>query len=1382
MKKLFQNQAVRYVFFGGCTTMVNLAVTFLLRTVAGLDIIAANTAAILASILFAYVVNKLFVFERRTGSALALLREASEFIGMRLGTMVVEVLGVVCLSCIWGMDEMIAKLLLQVVILALNYLISRFVVFKEEISPQDLKGGTDAGGGASSAAKSNKKIARMYFGAGFFLTALVAGIGFAALSIWPFGDKILLIIDSLHQYLPFYTDFHEKLVNSESFLYSFSGGLGYNFWSTYAYYMASPLNFLMAFIPTENVCDFMDLMILLKIGLCGGCFSWYLHKRDPKRKYLPVVFGMAYGLSNFVIGYYFNLMWLDSVAMLPLLMLGIERIVQGRDGRLFGLALFYGLWCNYYIGFMLCIFSCLYFLVRWISREAGAVTWKRVGKSCLSFGWYALLAGGMAALILIPAFLGLSSSESMQGNTFPTTVKFYESLGELLENQMAFLEPVNISSSQVGLNAYCGVFAVLLAALYLFDGRRKLRERLAHYGLCALLLLSFSLNILNYIWHGFHVQNGLPNRFSFLYIALLLVMAYDALGHLRSFRLPELLFSFAALAAFLIYRMRLPQQEIETVVFYISLGLLLLYFGLLLLGRYLKRIRYPVFSGILSLVILAEISANAIYGIYSDGSVTRSIYIADQKSYQALIEEQEDDTFYRSEVDRQRMRNVTMFCGGNALVMFNSTMQESVTDFCDSLGIEARTNKNGYIGVTKLINDVLGIRYLASPSKKAPTMYQFAYLGEDGELALYENDNALSIGFMVKDDIMDWDIEAMEPLEVQNSFVELATGLEPIFALDRTIDMEDGGTYGIRIPENKQVYLCIDTRVEKIELTTPEYSKDFSDYTDHLYVINGTEEDDTAEFTVELKSGQSVVEAEVYTCANDAYQEVIDKLSGSQLTDVKAEGNRVSGTLDAKEEGTLLLTIPYDTGWEITVDGQRTQAYTVGEALTGIHLDAGTHEIKMKYTPPGLWVGSAVTLLCVILFLLSGVWGRRHPDWFERDNKETGDMKIQLSDKANQIEAGIFAVLNEKKNELEAQGRTIYNLSVGTPDFRPAQHIMDAVSEAAKNPENYKYALVELPQLLEAAQAFFKRRFDLELATDEIMALYGSQEGMTHIAWALCNPGDLVLAPNPGYPIFRIGPQLCDARIWEYPLYARDGFLPDLAAIPKEIARDAKFMVVSYPGNPCCRVAPDAFYEELIAFAKKNQIVILHDNAYADLVFGRQGGSFLSYEGAKEVGIEFYSLSKTFNYTGARVSFAIGNSQIIRKFRALRTQFDYGTFLPVQYGAIAALTGPFDGVLRQCAEYEERNRTLCGGLRKIGWDVPDSEGTMFVWAPLPEGYTDSEKFAMELMEKTGVICVPGTSFGSLGEGYVRMALVLPPEKLKEAVASIAASGMLKKQD
>ncbi len=388
-------------------------------------------------------------------------------------------------------------------------------------------------------------------------------------------------------------------------------------------------------------------------------------------------------------------------------------------------------------------------------------------------------------------------------------------------------------------------------------------------------------------------------------------------------------------------------------------------------------------------------------------------------------------------------------------------------------------------------------------------------------------------------------------------------------------------------------------------------------------------------------------------------------------------------------------------------------------------------------------------------------------------------MEFTFSKKSGMFHAGIFAVLNEKKEELLKQGKKIYNLSVGTPDFYPESDVMKAVSEAAKDPENYKYALTDRPFLIKAMQDFYRRRFGVELLAEEIMSINGSQEGMAHITWALCDPGDVVLAPNPGYPIFSIGPALCDAKVVEYPLYRENGFLPRFSDIPEETARKAKFMLVSYPLNPVCAVANDEFYRELIAFARKYEIIILHDNAYSDIIYGgRTGKSFLSYEGAKDVGVELYSLSKSYNLTGARISFVVGNRKIVDTFRAVRTQIDYGMFLPLQYGAAAALNGPKDCVEAQCREYEKRMKAFCGGLRKIGWEVPDSQGTMFVWAPLPKGYENSNEFCMELMERAGVICVPGSSFGSLGEGFVRFALVEPADVMEEIVAAVKDSGII----
>ena len=388
--------------------------------------------------------------------------------------------------------------------------------------------------------------------------------------------------------------------------------------------------------------------------------------------------------------------------------------------------------------------------------------------------------------------------------------------------------------------------------------------------------------------------------------------------------------------------------------------------------------------------------------------------------------------------------------------------------------------------------------------------------------------------------------------------------------------------------------------------------------------------------------------------------------------------------------------------------------------------------------------------------------------------------EFTFSDRAARFQAGIFAILNEKKAMLQKKGRTIYNLSVGTPDFPTPPHIMKAVSDAARDPENYKYSLTDRPFLLRAVMDFYRTRFGVSLEEDEIMTISGSQEGMAHIALALCDPGDIVLVPNPGYPIFSIGPQLCAAKTETYDLLEENGYLPDLDAIPDEIADRAKYILVSYPLNPVCAAADDAFYLRLIAWAKKHSVIVIHDNAYSDIIFGgRKGTSFLSYPGAGEIGVEFYSLSKSYNMTGARTSLVVGNREIVKVFRDVRSQFDYGMFLPLQYGIAAALTGAQESVRRQCAEYEERMKTLCGSLREIGWNVPDSQGTMFVWAPLPGGYKDSAAFTMELMEKTGVIVTPGASFGSLGEGYVRMALVLPPDKMKKAAEEIRRSDILK---
>lgn len=380
----------------------------------------------------------------------------------------------------------------------------------------------------------------------------------------------------------------------------------------------------------------------------------------------------------------------------------------------------------------------------------------------------------------------------------------------------------------------------------------------------------------------------------------------------------------------------------------------------------------------------------------------------------------------------------------------------------------------------------------------------------------------------------------------------------------------------------------------------------------------------------------------------------------------------------------------------------------------------------------------------------------------------------------NNFKPGIFSALNEKKEELLRQGKTVYNLSVGTPDFKPAPHVMKAMQDACGRPENYRYSLTDLPELLEAVQYRYEKRFGVHIEMDEVMSVYGSQEAMAHIGKVFCNPGDAILVPDPGYPMFEMSGIMAGADVEYYSIKEENGYLPDLEGIPEEILKKTKYMIVSYPLNPVCVCAPDEFYETLIAFAKEHDIVVLHDSAYSDITFTeRPGKSFLSFEGAKDVGVEFYSLSKSYNLTGARVSFVVGNKDIISRFSLLRSQIDYGLFYPVQYAAIAALTGPDDFIEEQRRQYAARNKALCGGLRKIGWNVPDSQGTMFVWTKIPAEYKSSADFCMELMERTGVIVTPGSAFGKGGEGYVRMALVVDEETIEKVVCELDQSGMFR---
>ena len=384
---------------------------------------------------------------------------------------------------------------------------------------------------------------------------------------------------------------------------------------------------------------------------------------------------------------------------------------------------------------------------------------------------------------------------------------------------------------------------------------------------------------------------------------------------------------------------------------------------------------------------------------------------------------------------------------------------------------------------------------------------------------------------------------------------------------------------------------------------------------------------------------------------------------------------------------------------------------------------------------------------------------------------------MKFSKRMDLLAEGGFSRLDEEKQNMLASGKAVYDFTIGSPNIAPSKEVMDALITAAQQPESDMYSLHDTKELKETIQAWYRKRYQVELDTEtEILSLQGSQEGLAHVALALCDEGDIVLIPAPSYPIFANGPKIAGAELYEMPMLKEYDYLIQFDAIPEEIAEKAKMMIISYPNNPTGATAPDSFYEELIQFAKAHDIIVIHDTAYSNLVFdGEEGKSFLYYAGAKDIGIEFNSFSKTYGMAGARIGICVGNAEIVGILRKLKSNIDYGMFLPIQKAAIAALTQDQSIVKETRETYQRRRNRIVAGAAAAGWHIASCKSTMFLWAQIPEGYGSSEEFALNLLKCSGMLVTPGSSFGAYGEGFVRIALVQSDEVIEQALQALKES-------
>lgn len=797
------------------------------------------------------------------------------------------------------------------------------------------------------------------FALGMMIPGLFLLFALWRVGVWPFGQNIILEVDCLHQYLPFFTELRRKLVGGESLLYSFSGGLGYDFLATIAYYAASPLNLPMVLLPEAAVCDFMVWLIAFKLCLCGGIFAWYLYRRGQGSVLCAAAFGTMYALSNYFLGYKFNIMWLDSAAVLPLVMDGIEQMADGRGSAIYLCSLFYAIWCNFYIGFMVCVFACLYLVLQLSVREG--MTAPAARRCVLRFLVNSLLAGGMGAVLLVPAYLSLGASSSGLSEAGPG-ISLYAGPLSLLRAHFADSAAFRTSQNRGDVHLYCGVAALLLPALFFANGGLRRRLRLGYAALLAFLLLSFVFSPLNYLWHGFHLQTALPNRFSFVYIALLLKVSHLSLGALSGLSRRRCAAAACAVPAAAAALAVWEAAAGKGAALLISVALLALYALLILAvrsGRPFARIAYVL----LCCLLIFEAGGHAEYDLLTDGAYSKTYCVDYQADFQSLMARQEQGEFSRSEIDSTYMANFITYAGGSGVAQFNSTMQHDVRILLGELGMRERMNAVSYRGASKLLNDLLGVRYVVTNFTSSDTWNGMTKIDQEGGKSLYRNDNALSLGFAVNPEIALWDPHGKDPLTVQNEFVRLACGEEDLYRRQMRFFARPETGYLFDIPEDGMLFVSLDHAPQSMAWRTPEYERTYDSKTDFLLCASAVGAGEKAR--LEFTTAREELKGTSYTCSGEDYRRVIGKLSAEQMENAEADGNRISGSVDVQRERMLLLTVPYSEGWTAFVDGEAREIHRIGGALMGIMLDPGRHRIEMRYVPQGLYAGLAVSLCCL---------------------------------------------------------------------------------------------------------------------------------------------------------------------------------------------------------------------------------------------------------------------------------------------------------------------------------------------------------------------------------------------------------------------------------
>ncbi len=827
------------------------------------------------------------------------------------------------------------------------------------------------------------KFKRFHFdGALFMAWAIPVGIMlllFLVNGIFPFGDRSFLFSDMYHQYMPFFSEFVDKVRSGESLYYSWEIGVGSNFLALYVYYLASPLNWLAFLFPTKYLMEFMSYLVVVRIGFSGCSFCYYLRKHFETKSVATVLFSVFYALSGYMAAYNWNIMWLDCVVLLPLILLGLERLVKDGKPVLYCTMLTLSIVSNFYISIMICIFLVFYFFMLLLSQE-------KYRKPIGQFVVYSLLAGGMAACLLFPMVCAISVTD-FGAMDFPTKItSYFPILDELARHQLSVTTERGLEHWP---NIYCGVAILLLVPLFATEERISVKRRFSMLGLAGIMLLSFSTNVLDYLWHGMNYPNSLPARQSFIYIFLVLVMSYEAFLHIQSVEKKRLVRVFLLAMGFLLFCEKfVDYEEFVVGVEILSMVFVVIYAVLFYYYRHHTERDWRIALGIVAfMVVMVEAGLNT-YNT-SLGTVDRANYLEALGDYECLYElaQRRTDGFFRVEKFHRTTKNDGALAGYPTASVFSSTLNSDVANFYEKFGMRHSKVYYCFDGATPLMTSLLNVHYMFGNTEEAiqneacllPERLYTPVL-ESGDITLYEYHYALPFGYVwpLESDGLLGQSETKDPLMSQNEIAYALGCREPLFT--RVEAERIGEDIVLTAREDAYYYMVVtSTGTQKINAEGSFGTKLYKDLKkDGVLAIGFLNRGQTVKLeNADDTDDSPTIHLAGYEMNMEVLEQVTDLLSEQHMEEVVYNSKRVEGHITMTTPGKVVLTIPYEAGWQVYVNGEKTETGLLGDCFMTVALESGEYDIVMEYDPKGREEGLLLSGVSLVLFAMILLFGKR---------------------------------------------------------------------------------------------------------------------------------------------------------------------------------------------------------------------------------------------------------------------------------------------------------------------------------------------------------------------------------------------------------------------